>query len=176
MSRIGHTNEVLFLVLEQIILEIFSAYPHHALWSMASGAKSTTVKRSRKCLKVFAKARVSLFVFFRIKGTADRRYQATHSGTSTTTVNISKIIDEGTKMVEQLLSLCLHSVSKETSLSLYKEFPLLKRLTPTTLIIPLQTSLNVSLPSDASLSATHKPFPDNLPTFQSQFSVLPFSG
>lgn len=79
-------------------------------------------------------------------------------------------------MVEQLLSLCLHSVSKETSLSLYKEFPLLKRLTPTTLIIPLQTSLNVSLPSDASLSATHKPFPDNLPTFQSQFSVLPFSG
>lgn len=151
-----------------IILEIVSAYPHHAVWSMASGAKSQTTKRSRRCTKVFAKAKVSPPLTSTTAASDSDVLQSAHAQLTTATIDISTIIDEGLRLVDELLALCGHSVQKETTLSLYKQFPKLNRLAPTTLIIPLQTSLNVSLPSDASRTTTHKPFPDNLATFHSQ--------
>ena len=138
---------------------------------MTSGAKSQTPKRSRRCTKVFAKAKVSPSSFSSAAASDPGLLQAAHAQLKTSTVDISTIIDEGLRLVDELLALCVYQVAKETTLSLYKQFPKLYRLAPTTLIIPLQTSLNVSLPSDASRTATHKPFPDNLATFQSQSSL-----
>lgn len=55
-------------------------------------------------------------------------------------------------------------------MNMAKDFSKLYRLLPADLIIPLQESLNASLPPQSSISdATHQPFPANPPTFQSQF-------
>lgn len=78
------------------------------------------------------------------------------------------------KLVESLLDLCNFVVNKETTLSLHRQFPNLYRLAPTILIIPLQNALNVSLPTDASHIADHKPFPDGLVVFQSKFASFRF--
>jgi serine/threonine-protein kinase ATR len=77
------------------------------------------------------------------------------------------------KLVDCLLDLCNYPVgAKETSLSLHRQFPVLYRLAPTILVIPLQVALNVSLPADASQMTTHKPFPDKLVVFQSKSHLI----
>lgn len=82
--------------------------------------------------------------------------------------DIVTLVDEGLLMVNQLLALCNYNITKTDNLSLSRLFPTLFNMTPTSLIIPLQNSLNVSLPSDASQMASHKPFPDRLVIFQSK--------
>lgn len=58
VSRISHGNDSLFEVLEKVLLKVMAAYPHHTFWSMASGVKSVTQKRSKRCTRVFEKAKV----------------------------------------------------------------------------------------------------------------------
>lgn len=52
-----------------------------------------------------------------------------------------------------------------------RTFPNLYALGGSNLIIPLQSSLNVSLPADATRRAEHRPFPDDLPMFYSVFRL-----
>lgn len=58
VSRILHSNDQLFEVLEHILLKVLESYPHHGFWAMASGAKSNTSRRSKRNLRVFQKAKV----------------------------------------------------------------------------------------------------------------------
>ncbi|BGP12911.1 hypothetical protein JCM10213v2_000828 [Rhodosporidiobolus nylandii] len=148
VSRILHPNEQLHDVLEKILLSVLRSYPHHGFWAMASGAKSNTQRRSKRNLRVLAKIK-------------------TETNGSRGTSNVSVLIDEGLRLVDQLLNLCNYPITgKVDSLSLKKTFPQLYKTAPTSLIIPLQSSLTVSLPFDASQAANHKPFPPNLPVFQ----------
>lgn len=133
---------------------------------MASGAKSSTTKRSRHCMKIFDKAKVKYFAFVFFDTDLSLKQIDLKE---TSSINIPALIIEGLKLVDQLLILCNHPVGKEPTMSLHTTFPNLYKLAPTTLMIPLQASLNVSLPSDASQIANHKPFPDRLITFQSQY-------
>ncbi|GAA5857265.1 hypothetical protein JCM8547_009406 [Rhodosporidiobolus lusitaniae] len=149
VSRILHANEMVHEVLTDILLKVLESYPHHGFWAMASGAKSNTSRRQKRNTKVFQKAKSNA---------------STSRGQSS---NVSILVDEGLKLVDQLLNLCNHPINgKVDTLSMKKTFPGLYKTAPTSLIIPLQSSLTVSLPFDSSHVATHKPFPPNLPVFQ----------
>ncbi|KAI5476130.1 phosphatidylinositol 3-/4-kinase [Pseudohyphozyma bogoriensis] len=143
VSRILHPNDELCVTLDEILLRVLVSYPHHGFWAMASGAKSQTAKRGRRSMKLLTKA----------KG---------RDGPS----EIGYLIDEGLRLVDQLLVLCDYPLTKTEPISMKSLFPDLWKMAPTKLIIPLQSSLNVSLPSDASQVATHKPFPDRLVVFK----------
>ncbi|GAA6005621.1 hypothetical protein JCM10207_005273 [Rhodosporidiobolus poonsookiae] len=148
VSRILHANDFVYEALEQILIQVLISYPHHGFWAMASGAKSNTARRSKRNLRVFQKA----------------KNKAEIPGGRTS--DVGPLVDEGLKLVDQLLNLCNFPITGKTdSLSLKKTFPNLYRTTPTKLIIPLQSSLTVTLPSDNSQSASHKPFPASLPVF-----------
>ncbi|GAA5831812.1 hypothetical protein JCM11251_003895 [Rhodosporidiobolus azoricus] len=148
VSRVLHANDMVVDILELILTRVLTIHPHHGFWAMASGAKSNTSKRAKRNLRIFQKA----------KGEA--------ASSRTAPSNVSILVDEGLRLVDQLLHLCNYPISgKVETLSLKKTFPNLYKAAPTTLIIPLQSSLTVSLPSDATQAAVHKPFPPNLPVF-----------
>lgn len=87
-------------------------------------------------------------------------------------LDVGVIVDEGLRLVDQLLALCNFPITgKVDTLSLKKTFPQLYKTAPCKLIIPLQSSLTVSLPFDASHAAAHKPFSDSLPVFQGTCTV-----
>lgn len=75
------------------------------------------------------------------------------------------IIDQGLALVDQLLKVCDHPISKGDKLSLRKTFPGLDRLAPISIAIPTLDALTVSLPFDAIHSSEHKPFPETVVTF-----------
>ncbi|GAA5943874.1 protein kinase MEC1 [Sporobolomyces koalae] len=151
VSRILHPNERVVNTLEIILLKVLKSYPHHGFWAMASGAKSMTSRRSKRNSRVLQKAKEA--------------YLAGHESSS---ANVAALIEEGLKLVQELLLLCDYNITgKVDSMSLKKSFPSLYSLLPAQIIIPLQNSLTVSLPFDASQAASHKPFPDDLPTFHS---------
>ncbi|GAA6058026.1 hypothetical protein JCM3770_003979 [Rhodotorula araucariae] len=154
VSRILHGNEQLFEVLEQILLKVLASYPHHGFWAMASGAKSNTSRRSKRNMRVFQKAKEA-------------------AAALRTPSAVGSLVDEGLRLVDQLLALCNYPINgKVDTLSLKKTFPALYKLAPTKLIIPLQSSLTVALPFDSSQATSHKPFSDNLPVFQDFEDVI----
>ncbi|GAA5842453.1 hypothetical protein JCM9279_005388 [Rhodotorula babjevae] len=154
VSRILHSNDQLFEVLEHILLKVLESYPHHGFWAMASGAKSNTSRRSKRNLRVFQKAKDA-------------------AAASRSSSDVGALVDEGLRLVDQLLALCNHPITgKVDTLSLKKTFPALYKAAPTKLIIPLQSSLTASLPFDSSQAVSHKPFADNLPVFQDFEDVI----
>ena len=86
---------------------------------------------------------------------------------------VATLINQSQAMTKELLALCDHFVDEnKTTLSMSKDFPRLKALGNSSLIIPLQESLTASLPPASSDESTHQPFPLDVPTFKGQF---PFS-
>lgn len=82
------------------------------------------------------------------------------------------LIDEGILLVDHLLALSDYPLKDSATLSMAKVFPALYRITPTKIIIPLQSQLNVSLPSDASQHIQHKPFPDRKIVFHRKLTSV----
>jgi serine/threonine-protein kinase ATR len=81
-------------------------------------------------------------------------------------------------MTDQLLEVCNFKVDEHTkALSIAKSFKDLRVLGNCDLVIPLQTSLTVNLPSSSSAEGLHQPFPVDAPTFKgaaaTTSSVLP---
>eukprot|EP00795_Rhopilema_esculentum_P004649 gene4649-20929_t len=82
------------------------------------------------------------------------------------TVAVSK---HGLRLTDRLLEVCNKPCRKETKLTISADFPSLKRLLNDTnfssIIIPLQSTMTVILPSGQSAQPSYNPFPDSLPTF-----------
>jgi len=86
---------------------------------------------------------------------------------------VAMLINESQAMTKQLLALCDHFVDEnKTTLSMGKDFPRLKAMGDSSLIIPLQESLTASLPPASSDESTHQPFPLDVPTFKGQLPFL----
>lgn len=88
---------------------------------------------------------------------------------------MSRLINESLAMTDQLLALCdYHIDDHKQTLSMSKDFPKLKLLGHSNLIIPLQESLTASLPPVSAVDSVHQPFPVDTPTFHglSFFSVV----
>lgn len=78
-------------------------------------------------------------------------------------------------MTTELLRLCDFSIKEDSArtLNMSRDFPILSKLAPSQLIIPLQESLTASLPSTSSAESDHQPFPHNAPTIARAY--LPFA-
>lgn len=70
-------------------------------------------------------------------------------------------------MTNELLNLCDYPIDgNKSTLNMTRDFPKLKAMGRSTMIIPLQESLTASLPPGATTESTHQPFPADAPTFQ----------
>ncbi|RKP36998.1 hypothetical protein BJ085DRAFT_14939 [Dimargaris cristalligena] len=157
VSWILHPNDQVFAILENIIISVLIVFPHQALWAMIAVAQSTVSKRANRCFAIFAK----------VKSDPTAMYKR---------LRVGELIEEATHFTNALTDLCNHPVpAKVTTLSFNKEFRRLMRMTPLNLLVPLQSSLTVTLPTSSQTLMTHNPFPGTLPAisgFQDTIEVL----
>jgi len=79
-------------------------------------------------------------------------------------------------MTNELLALCDHFIPEDSKkvFTMGRDFPKLAAHGKSPLIIPLQESLNASLPSTSTSESLYQPFPPNAPTFESELYCLPY--
>ncbi|PCH40938.1 hypothetical protein WOLCODRAFT_69995 [Wolfiporia cocos MD-104 SS10] len=142
VSRVGHTNKEVYVVLSQLISMVIREYPKQALWLFTSVVESTKEQRRRWGKTILDKLRV--------KDLGE----------------LAELINESLKMTAELLALCDRRVKDDKKmLSMVKDVPGLWNMVPSRLIIPLQESLVASLPPNSSSDSGHQPFPVDVPTF-----------
>ncbi|KAL2915491.1 hypothetical protein HK105_204892 [Polyrhizophydium stewartii] len=91
-------------------------------------------------------------------------------------LSIFSKLKEANKLTDQLLHLCNFAIPRDVSImSMSKDFKTLHRMTDLDMIIPLQSSMTVNLPTSSQTLTSHKPFPRDLPTiarFHDQIEVM----
>ena len=147
VARIVQKNEDAWLVLQDMILQVLVAYPQQAMWSMVAGASSKDSERKRRYTEMI---------------------QRLGSRSSTSNKEVFRVVTSSQRLAKELLRLCDYNVGKsETVLSMEKLFPgLLEVANTSELLLPLQSSMTVLLPSNHLISNEHRPFPSNLPTIR----------
>ncbi len=147
VARIVQKNEDAWMVLQDMILQVLLAYPQQSMWSMVAGASSKDAERKRRYNEIIQR--------LGSKGGASHK-------------EVVKVVASSQRLAKELLRLCDYSVSKnETVLSMDKLFPGLLEVAGTSeLLLPLQSSMTVLLPSNHLISEMHRPFPSNLPTIR----------
>ncbi|SPO22580.1 related to serine-protein kinase atr [Ustilago trichophora] len=147
VARIVQKNEDAWLVLQDMILQVLLAYPQQAMWSMVAGASSKDAERKRRYSEIIHR--------LSSKGASSHK-------------EVVKVVSSSQRLAKELLRLCDYTVGKnETVLSMEKLFPgLLEVASTSELLLPLQSSMTVLLPSNHLISEVHRPFPSNLPTIQ----------
>ncbi|KAA1466566.1 hypothetical protein DENSPDRAFT_811680 [Dentipellis sp. KUC8613] len=149
VSRIGHSNPVVYEIMADLISAVLREYPQQGLWLFASVMKSTKPLRETRAREILTKLR---------------------NNPMNSNTLVPRLIDEIMAMANALLGLCDFPVkdnSKKT-LSMKKDFPEFAKLVPSKLIIPLQESLIVTLPPTSASTEPehqHQPFPIDTPTF-----------
>ncbi|KDR84098.1 hypothetical protein GALMADRAFT_219929 [Galerina marginata CBS 339.88] len=146
VSRVAHDNVEVYKYLRLLIITVMEAYPKQALWLFTSVVKSTKPSRSTRGVEILNQLR---------NNPHNIRNQ------------VSRLINESLVMTDQLLALCDQPLSEhKMTLSMSKDFPKLKALGCSSLIIPLQECLTASLPPTSAAESTHQPFPLDIPTFK----------
>ncbi|KAE8234278.1 hypothetical protein CF326_g676 [Tilletia indica] len=143
VSRVIHKNEIVWQVLQELIAFVVKAFPDQAMWSMVAGAQSKEEERSRRMLRVLAKVKA----------------EAKRDGND----SVESIVERSRGLAEQLLVLCEITVKSATHLSLANNIPALGDKRFRHLLIPLQDSIVVNLPTDFSSRADHQGFPSDSP-------------
>ncbi|KAK9679778.1 hypothetical protein K7432_016161 [Basidiobolus ranarum] len=157
ISRICHRNKSVFQVLEQIIINVLTVYPQQALWAMMSVSRSTYKIRANRCNTILTKVK------------SDPHLRNTPKA-------LDILIPQAIKLTDQLLGVCNYPVSsRETTLSINRDFRTLQRMTPLNIIVPLQSTLTVTLPASSQTLSSHNPFPAEQPTiagFQDEVEIM----
>ncbi|TPX33900.1 hypothetical protein SmJEL517_g03296 [Synchytrium microbalum] len=147
VSRIGHRNKQVLIVLQRILAAVLMAYPRQALWHLMMVAKSLTKLRSDRVMEVLN----------HVKSDPSIRNTATKT-------LYNSLIQDAQRMTEGLLEISQRPVGqRQTTLSFNNDFRNLLKMVPSQMIIPLQSAMTVTLPASAKTLSSHKPFPDNLP-------------
>lgn len=148
VARIVQKNDDAWLVLQDMILQVLLAYPQQAMWSMVAGASSKDAERKRRYNEMMQ----------RLGSRSGSNYK-----------EVYKVVSSSQRLAKELLRLCDYNVGKnETVLSMERLFPgLLEVANTSELLLPLQSSMTVLLPSNHLISEEHRPFPTNLPTIMS---------
>ncbi|KAJ1436334.1 Zinc finger C2H2-type [Sesbania bispinosa] len=135
VSRICHQNGEIVRLVKLIITSVLHQYPQQGLWIMAAVSKSTVRSRREAAAEIIQAARkdfspgsneINLFIQF-------------------------------ASLIDHLIKLCFHaSQSRAKTINLSTEFSALKRMMPLGIIMPIQQSLTVNLPTyDGNLSNSH---------------------
>ncbi|KAJ4806265.1 Serine/threonine-protein kinase ATR [Rhynchospora pubera] len=126
ISRICHQNDEIVRIVKHIITSVLQAYPQQALWMMAAVSKSTVPARREAANEIILAAR---------KGSR-------HGSEN------SNLFSQFASLVDHLIKLCFHPGNpKSRSINISTEFSSLKRMMPLGIILPIQQSLTVTLPS-----------------------------
>lgn len=140
-SRICHAHNDVFQQLKMLIARLVVSYPQQALWLLMAVSKSSYQMRAKRCQEIFATAREM-------------------------DPNLTKVIQDYIKLTERLLELCEKDLPQASTASIDKNFRPLKRLLEddkfTPILLPLQSSMTVSLPNTVDKRSQHNPFPANL--------------
>ncbi|CDP14533.1 unnamed protein product [Coffea canephora] len=125
VSRICHQNEEIVRLVKHIITSVLRQYPQQALWTMAAVTKSAVPSRRSAAEEIIDAAR---------RGSSQ-------GGTRSLFMQFATLIDH-------LIRLCLHpGQAKAKTINISTEFSALKRMMPVDIIMPIQQSLAVNLPS-----------------------------
>ncbi|KAK4772042.1 hypothetical protein SAY86_013817 [Trapa natans] len=126
VSRIGHDNEETVQIVKHIITSVLREYPQQALWTMAAVTKSTVPSR-REAAEEIIKA-------------AKKDFPQGSNG--------KEIFSQFAHLIDYLVKLCFHSGQPNArKINIATEFSVLKRMMPVDIIMPIQQSLTVTLPS-----------------------------
>ncbi|XP_050363920.1 serine/threonine-protein kinase ATR [Argentina anserina] len=136
VSRICHQNKEVVQVVKNIITSVLWHYPQQALWIMAAVSKSTVPSRREAAAEILQEARKGF-----IQGASG-----------------SNLFAQFASMIDHFIKLCFHACqTKVKTINISTEFSLLKRMMPLGIIMPIQQSLTVSLPTcDGKLSDSLK--------------------
>ncbi|KAK6916768.1 UME domain [Dillenia turbinata] len=125
VSRICHQNEEVVRLVKHIITSVLRQYPQQALWIMAAVTKSTVSSRREAAAQILQSAR---------KGSSQGNCG-------------NNLFVQFASLIDHLIKLCFHtSQSKARTINISTEFSALKRMMPLGVIMPIQQSLNVSVP------------------------------
>ncbi|KAA8546139.1 hypothetical protein F0562_020967 [Nyssa sinensis] len=134
VSRICHQNEEIVRLVKHIITSVLRQYPQQSLWIMAAVSKSTVPSRREAAAEIIQAAR--------------RGSGQTNSG--------NNLFAQFATLIDHLIRLCFHAgQSKAKTINISTEFSALKRMMPLEIIMPIQQSLTVNLPTyDVSLTGS----------------------
>ncbi|XP_021286556.1 serine/threonine-protein kinase ATR isoform X2 [Herrania umbratica] len=126
VSRICHQNEEIVKLVKSIIISVVRQYPQQSLWIMAAVSKSTVPSRREAAAEIIQAAR---------KG-----FSQGNSG--------NNLFVQFASLIDHLIKLCFHAGQpKSRTINISTEFSALKRMMPLGIIMPIQQSLTVSLPT-----------------------------
>uniref|UniRef100_A0AAY4APV8 Serine/threonine-protein kinase ATR n=1 Tax=Denticeps clupeoides TaxID=299321 RepID=A0AAY4APV8_9TELE len=139
ISRICHSCDDVFAVLQEIVAKVFLAYPQQSMWMMTAVSKSSYPTRMNRCKEILRKA-------------------------TTLKSSLAKFIGDANRLTDKLLELCNKPVDGNgATLSMSVHFKMLKRLveepTFSQILIPLQAVLIPTLPSTEGANPNHDAFP-----------------
>lgn len=126
VSRVCHQNEEIVKLVKCIVTSVLRQYPQQALWVMAAVSKSTVPSRREAAAAILQEAK---------KGFTQ--------GSSS-----HNLFVEFASWIDHLIKLCFHpGQPKARTINISTEFSSLKRMMPLRIIMPIQQSLTVSLPT-----------------------------
>ena len=126
VSRICHQNEEIVRLVKLIITSVLRQYPQQGLWIMAAVSKSTVPSRREAAAEIIQAAR---------KGFCPGS-------------NENSLFVQFASLIDHLIKLCFHAgQSRARTINLSTEFSALKRMMPLGIIMPIQQSLTVNLPT-----------------------------
>lgn len=146
VARIAHPNPTVYPLLIELVAKVVGTHPQQALWTLLAVVKSSTKERAlrgRQCLdKIYEDAR-------KWKNDADRK-------------ELKTLVTHGQKLSDQLLHVCEGDVQgKPSQISLTKDLGFSHKTAPCRLVVPLESTLAVSLPAgtDDPGVKKHRAFP-----------------
>ena len=126
VSRICHQNEETVRLVKYIIASVVRQYPQQALWIMAAVSKSTVPSRREAAMEIIYSAKKD---FSQGKGG-------------------NNLFLQFASLIDHLIKLCFHpGQQRAKNINISTEFSTLKRMMPLEIIMPIQQSLVVNLPT-----------------------------
>lgn len=152
ISRLTHQNAEVWKQLCSMLVTIISAHPAQGLWSLLAVINATDRTRVDRGTEILNRLRDS------------------HTRSKTDNFDLRILIAQGQKLSDGLLHACEAPIEpRETNVSLSKVLGLNTKLAPNPLVVPITSTLNISLPSGATGETIrrHKAFVQDKVTIQS---------
>ena len=132
VARIVHPNPTILQQLIEIVAKVVSTHPQQALWTLLAVVKSSSKERAlrgRQCLEQIHEN------LKKSKTEADNK-------------DLKAMIAHGQKLSDQLLRVCEGDIQgKPSMISLTKDLGFVHKTAPCKLVVPLESTLNASLPA-----------------------------
>lgn len=140
LSRITHSDQDVLDVILSFIVEIAKKYPRQALWSIYGIVNSQNKERSFLGREVVARLRAS-----------------------NTGGIVSSLLTPAAQFTENMIKICNFNIEgQKVQISLSRDVGYNKSVVPCDLVVPVQSSMQVALPSIPEELKNHIPFPEEV--------------